>query len=293
MTISLVLFSARHCLFPARFRLAYYRALLLSLLPPRFPLAPLSPPLSFFPPPPSCPLDSPNHQRGSACSFSLAGLSQLFVSFVYAAPPSVDQPRVHPSTVIASSSSRRFDGFFVHDNCSESGFLFFPLSIPLHSSPESYPIASLNRRNYPRITVSPHRPEETDTSSSPLSLRFSLPISIPISFPENGLENTIRVIYYSEKKRKERRLFRKKERKELRRRRVSSARRIPKGRGRQKRIWIPLRRTRGEHIATRADVTVRARRRGRKMGEGAEERRFSRWEEKEGKNAIAFRGWKS
>lgn len=28
MTISLVLFSARHCLFPARFRLAYYRALL-------------------------------------------------------------------------------------------------------------------------------------------------------------------------------------------------------------------------------------------------------------------------
>lgn len=46
MTISLVLFSARHCLFPARFRLAYYRALLyslfLSLYP--FPLAYLLPP---------------------------------------------------------------------------------------------------------------------------------------------------------------------------------------------------------------------------------------------------------
>ena len=31
MTISLVLFSARHCLFPARFRLAYYHALLYSI----------------------------------------------------------------------------------------------------------------------------------------------------------------------------------------------------------------------------------------------------------------------
>ena len=55
MTISLVLFSARHCLFPARFRLAYYRALLLShsLLCPLPPLLLTVfrqvPPLFFFP----------------------------------------------------------------------------------------------------------------------------------------------------------------------------------------------------------------------------------------------------
>lgn len=142
MTISLVLFSARHCLFPARFRLAYYRALLLShsLLCPLPPLLLTVfrqvPPSSFFP--------RFNHRELPARF--LAGLSQL--RSVCLRRASVRRPTACPSVDgyrFQFSSFRRSTGFFVYDNCSESGLPSIFSSASLLELPQSYPIAPLNR----------------------------------------------------------------------------------------------------------------------------------------------------
>lgn len=96
-------------------------------------------------------------------------------------------------------------------------------------------------------------------------------------------------IYYSERKKRKERLLRKEERKELGRGRVSSDPQRSGGDKNEYRYRSGGREER-ESIATRADVTLRARSTRKKYGASGEE------EEKEGKekkNAIAFRGWKS
>lgn len=104
---------------------------------------------------------------------------------------------------------------------------WFPLlSLSLFSAPLT-PIASLNRRNYPRITtVPPHRPPGNRYSSSSPPFPFRISLSrVSISFPRRMEISKMPFvfIYYSEKKKKRKeRLLRKEERKELGRGRVSS-----------------------------------------------------------------------
>lgn len=206
MTISLVLFSARHCLFPARFRLAYYRALLLSPRLPSVFRSPAPPPSLF-----SLPPGSPNHRREFLPARFLAALSASSSFRVCLRRASVRRPTACPSVhgYRFQSSSRRFAGFFVHDNCSESGFLF---SLSLFSAPLT-PIASLNRRNYPRITtVPPHRPPGNRYSSSSPPFPFRISLSrVSISFPRRMEISKMPFvfIYYSERKKKKRKIIEK------------------------------------------------------------------------------------
>lgn len=118
MTISLVLFSARHCLFPARFRLAYYRAPPLPL--PRcsspFSAIPLSPAFS-----PSFASRTPLLPRQSPSRF-LAGLSRL--RSVCLRRASARRPTACPSVDGDRSQLPTFRRFTVtlsvHDNRLES-----------------------------------------------------------------------------------------------------------------------------------------------------------------------------
>lgn len=178
------------------------------------------PPSLFFP----CPPGSPNHRREFLPARFLAALSASSSFRVCLRRASVRRPTACPSVhgYRFQSSSRRFAGFFVHDNCSESGFLF---SLSLFSAPLT-PIASLNRRNYPRITtVPPHRPPGNRYSSSSPPFPFRISLSrVSISFPRRMeiSKMPFMFIYYSERKKRKERLLRKEERKELGRGRVSS-----------------------------------------------------------------------
>lgn len=116
MTISLVLFSARHCLFPARFRLAYYRTLPYSrrAAPHRFPQ---SLPLPSPPTPPTVP--------------------SALVSFSNRSQPTsfrLSTPRLRSSTdrvsVRRRLSLRRSTGAFLFMTIAWKAVASFPRSAP-------------------------------------------------------------------------------------------------------------------------------------------------------------------
>lgn len=203
MTISLVLFSARHCLFPARFRLAYYRALLLS---PRLPSVFRSPapPLSLF----SLPPGSPNHRREFLPARFLAALSASSSFRVCLRRASVRRPTACPSVhgYRFQSSSRRFAGFFVHDNCSESGFLF---SLLRSSNSDCFAEPAQLSANHHRSS-SPTARKPILLFLSSLSLSHFPFTSFYLVPEENGdLEDAIHVYLLFREKKKKRKIIEK------------------------------------------------------------------------------------
>lgn len=129
MTISLVLFSARHCLFPARFRLAYYRALLPPCSSPFSLVQPPPPVLRRKPPTPLHPLLFLSRPSVESLPCFLAGpqLGSVCLRRVSIRRPTIgvsSRRRVIVAGPTPTPSFRRSAEVFVRDNRSENGFRF-------------------------------------------------------------------------------------------------------------------------------------------------------------------------